>query len=98
MCETQKEKKFVQEGKKLACPVCGSDEDIYRPEIMPILTPVKVDEDGRWDWADELYSTWPEMISEKDPDFEEEWYCRDCGIHFDAPNVKNVSEEDDNEE
>lgn len=85
-------------GTKMKCPKCEGTDNLYRPEVMPILTPIRVEEDGSWDWADEMHSTWPDYQTERDPDVEAEWYCRNCMVHFDAPNVKNISEEDDAEE
>lgn len=84
---------MVLEGTKMKCPKCGDTKNLYRPEMMPILTPIQVLDDGSWDWADELHSTWPDYETVKDPDFETEWYCRSCMTHFDAPDVLNVGQE-----
>ena len=91
-------KAMVLEGTRMKCPKCGGTSSLYRPELLPILQPIQVDEDGRWDWHQtDMHSTWPDGETVRDEDFEVEWYCRDCMVHFDAPNVKNISEEDEEE-
>jgi len=84
-------------GTDMKCPKCGGTDNLYRPELLPILTPIEVMDNGAWDWADNMYSTWPDGETVRDEEFKEEWYCRTCTTHFDAPDVKNYNEVEDEE-
>jgi len=76
---------MVLKGTEMKCPKCGTKDRIGRNESVLCTTPVEVNPDGTWFWSDrETKIHWD--TSEQN-ESEPEWWCGNCNIPFEAPEV-----------
>lgn len=81
--------KYILDGTAMKCPKCGGTDNLSRNEHVACSTAIVVDEKGRWDWSQTREtkvhwdtSDYHERLGER------QWWCGNCNIEFDAPNVE----------
>jgi len=89
---TEEKRQEIHEDEHMFCPACGGTSHLSRNETILVNTPIRVLEDGTWDWAEDTESDvrWDTSDYHEYQD-ELEWHCKSCDLNFSAPNVRNTN-------
>jgi len=84
---------YILTGNKMRCPKCKSTDALHRNEQVLVSNNIRVNPDGTYDWSEEANDPCWDTL-ERNPT-EPEFYCRSCGVYFEAPEVRHADEPED---